>query len=352
MHLICTLAITFFLLLCGGCATLFTPPAPKWTDEAISLSWPPPPKPARIKYLRSVKGVEDFVDESKSSKLYRWMTGENEKSLPFVSPYGIVADGKGRIWVADMGIKGVHVVDLSRRRIDYIFTAEDKPFESPVGLAIDIKQNRLYVSDSALLKVFVYDLKNRFQGTLSPPGNFGRPAGMAVGVDGRLYVVDVLKKLVSVFSSEGDFLYDITPPADQPFNGPTNVVVDDQENVYIADTMNFRLVVFEQRVQKFRTIGSAGDGPGYFARPRGIGVDSDGYIYVADAAFDNVQVFDSTGQLMIYFGATGKKDGDFSLPAGLYIDQEDRIYVTDTHNQRIEIFQYLQSGNTPSDPQK
>ena len=51
-----------------------------------------------------------------------------------------------------------------------------------------------------------------------------------------------------------------------------------------------------------RAFGKAGDGPGYFARPKGIAVDSDGHVWVADAVQDRVQVFTPEGNLLIWMG--------------------------------------------------
>lgn len=105
--------------------------------------------------------------------------------------------------------------------------------------------------------------------------------------------------------------------------------------------MNFRVETFSTEGESLGTLGSIGDGPGYFARPRGIAIDSEGHIYVADATFDNIQVFDSSGKLLIYFGKSGKKRGEFSLPAGMTFDPQNRLYVVDSYNQRLQIFQYL-----------
>ncbi len=57
------------------------------------------------------------------------------------------------------------------------------------------------------------------------------------------------------------------------FSKPTNVAVDKDGNLYVADTLNDRVEVFDADGNFIRTLGKNGDGPGDFARPKGIAVD-------------------------------------------------------------------------------
>ena len=61
--------------------------------------------------------------------------------------------------------------------------------------------------------------------------------------------------------------------------------------VYVTDTWNNRIEIFDADGKFIRTFGKAGDGPGYFARPKGIAVDGDGHVWVADGIQERVQVF-------------------------------------------------------------
>ena len=380
------LRLAIVLLFVSGC-TLVSTPELQWIDPSTSLQWPIPPDKPRIRYLRDFKGAVDFQDNSSSHKFLTWLTGDSDKKLPFVSPYGVAADGLGRIWVADMGIRGVHQIDLRKKEISYILSAGTLPLETPAGVAIDLEQKRLYISDTTLAKifffikylfshsrgappppgaprggvknqkkktrlyisdttlakVFLFDLDGRFIKEWDAPDNFGRPAGLAIDKSGRLYVIDAKKNRLCIFSKDGELLRTITSAAlpDFTFNTPSNVAVNDQGQIFVVDSMNFRVETFSAEGESLGTIGSVGDGPGYFARPRGIAIDGEGHIYVADATFDNIQVFDNSGKLLIYFGQSGAKAGEFSLPAGITFDQQNRLYVVDSYNQRLQIFEYL-----------
>ena len=56
-----------------------------------------------------------------------------------------------------------------------------------------------------------------------------------------------------------------------------------QRRIYVTDSLNCRIQVFEADGQFQRVFGSAGDGPGHFSRPKGVAVDRAGHVYVVDA---------------------------------------------------------------------
>ena len=155
------LALALVLAFTSGC-TLVAAQVTQWVDPATHLQWPPPPDKPRIRYLRDFKGAVDFEKNSSSQKFLTWLTGDQEKKSPFVSPYGIAADGQGRIWVADMGINGVHQIDLAKEKVSYILSAGTIPLVTPAGVAVDLERQRLYVSDTTLAKVFLFDLDGTF----------------------------------------------------------------------------------------------------------------------------------------------------------------------------------------------
>ncbi len=68
------------------------------------------------------------------------------------------------------------------------------------------------------------------------------------------------------------------------FSLPEGVAVDDDGNVYVTDTFNNRVEIFDADGKFISMFGKNGDGPGDLERPKGIAVDSDGHIWVVDAA--------------------------------------------------------------------
>jgi DNA-binding beta-propeller fold protein YncE len=339
--LICALSLTGL----SGCAAGKLSDL-AWQEPGVNLVWPEAPETPRIRYLRTLTGAGDFREETKQSRLFRWVTGEKDQDISFVSPYGVTADGEGRVWVTDTGAGLVHFFDLNRRRVEYWGQAGKQAFVSPGGIVLDRIRKRLYVSDSVLNQVFMMSLEGELQGTLQSPGGFGRPAGMAMGPQGDVYVADVLKGVVEVFTSAGVYRSTIGSRAapGAGFNRPANLWIDPSGKLFVVDSFNFRVEMIGADGAALGVLGAIGDVPGTFARPRGVALDSQGHVYVADATLDNVQIFDQTGQLLLRFGQRGVGPGEFSLPAGLCFDGDDRLYVVDAHNRRVQVFQYLRLG--------
>ncbi|MCZ8161124.1 MAG: 6-bladed beta-propeller, partial [Microcystis sp. LE19-196.1B] len=71
--------------------------------------------------------------------------------------------------------------------------------------------------------------------------------------------------------------------------------------------------------------GSGGSGNGQFSNPFGLAVGSDGNIYVADSANNRVQVFNSRGVFQSAFGSGGRGNGQFATPSGIAVDSGGNI---------------------------
>jgi streptogramin lyase len=84
--------------------------------------------------------------------------------------------------------------------------------------------------------------------------------------------------------------------------------------------------------------GSQGSGNGEFNFPSAIAVDSGGNIYVADTFNDRVQVFNPSGVFQSTFGSFGTGNGEFSSPYGIAVGSRGNIYVADTANNRVQVF--------------
>jgi len=89
----------------------------------------------------------------------------------------------------------------------------------------------------------------------------------------------------------------------------------------------------------------------YLYNPSDIEVDhSRSLIYVADSGNERVLVFDFDGKLQKIIGRKGQGPGEFSNPTGLDIYDEGTLAVADSNNNRIQIFdkswEFVKSINT------
>ena len=327
--------------------------------DTSQLVWPRPPDIARIRWLGQFKG-EPVTAESTASpkKKEKWMdrlAGKkhiDEIKAPhphiLVEPNGVAIDSKGNIYVADTYVGAVFIFNTEVEKVGFIHNGKDVHFEQIIGLAID-DNDRLFVSDSHLRTIFVFDPAHRLVASFGAD-SLERPSGIALDTNNRLlYVTDVVKNHVAVFDADTfKFQRAIGGPPAKPgeedpgtFARPTNVAVDSKGDLYVSDTINNRIQIFDAEGNFLSTFGRGGDGPGYFGRPKGLAVDRDGHIWVADTSMDRVQVFDRKGQLAGYFGMHGTLPGQFVLPTGVAIDDQNRVMVTEQFKGRLQIFRYI-----------
>ena len=323
----------------------------KSTEAVPQLAWPLAPEEARIRYVTTYRGVDDFKPAKKPSKFLKALLGADDPSSQpsewMVKPYGIAVSPDGQLYVADTAARRVFAFDPDTKTVSFVGESGAGRLSKPIGVAVD-DRGVVFVADGTLKRVFGYGPTGDLLIAIGHDGELGSPSGLAVDrVNKRVYVADAGKHQVLSYSSEdGKPLRTIGKRGSEngEFNFPTNLTVDARGQLYVADTLNFRIQIFNADGEFVKTFGTLGDTPGSFNRPKGVAVDSEGHIYVMDASFNNFQIFDEDGQLLLFVGAAGRNHGEFFLPAGLYIDGRDRIYVADQGNSRVQVFQYLRSG--------
>ena len=236
----------------------------------------------------------------------------------------------------------VFVFDIEKNTLRFLGIGT---LATPIGLAIDNKRGILYVSDSKFDKVFGLDKETgRVVMSMGSPGEFKNPSGMVFdeGKE-RLYLSDTGNHVVRVFDNKGNPLFKIGKRGNGKgeLNFPSYLAFDKNGRLYVVESFNFRIQIFDSEGNFYKEFGKLGDASGSFSRPHGIGVDSDGHIYVVDAAFCNFQIFDEDGKLLLWVGNSGRNPGEFYLPTGMYIDRNGRIYISDTFNSRVQVLQYM-----------
>lgn len=87
--------------------------------------------------------------------------------------------------------------------------------------------------------------------------------------------------------------------------------------------------------------GSLGSSSGLLSGPRGIAVRANQEIFVVDSRNDRVQVFNAIGTFLRQFGSNGQGLGELDRPRYAAFDTADNFYVTDRTNNRIEKFNGL-----------
>lgn len=171
----------------------------------------------------------------------------------FATPEGVAADVHGNIYVADSGHNRVQKLS-PRGRVLWTVGSRGTgsgQFVFPTGIAV-ARTGQVYVSDlegdriqklSASGKVLAVWGQAGQRGTgalLGTSGRFLRPGGLAVDVQGNVYVADTGHNAVQKLSPDGAVLQVFEIPG--PNAAPVSVTLDRHDNLYVADNLNSRIV--------------------------------------------------------------------------------------------------------------
>jgi len=124
------------------------------------------------------------------------------------------------------------------------------------------------------------------------------------------------------------------PPGD-PFNHPVGIAVDGYGRIYVADSDNHRIRLFDADWKPVRQFGRFGSGQGEFGYPVAVAINSAGEVFVTEIHNNRVQVVSEQGVFIRWFPEN--KD-DLKGPSALYIDRNDRVYVFDRGDQQVKLF--------------
>ena len=149
-------------------------------------------------------------------------------------------------------------------------------FDDPIDMAINIRNNKIYVLDSGNDRVQVLNFDLTFSCTFGKQGQ-----------------------------GEGEFFY------------LSGITCDCAGNVYVTDSDNHRVQVFTAEGKFLRMFGKYGQGRGELDWPVGIALDpSSKHVYVSERTSHRISVFTCEGQFVTSFGA----DVPRFHPRGLAVD--------------------------------
>ncbi len=331
-------------LVLAACGTAPPGEAP----AARELVFPPAPDEPRFVFERSIRSSADILPELRAGELRRLVTGEEPRGEPLSKPYA-VAVTQGRIYVSDTVSRFVRVFDVPAGR-QYRVGDDEGPGQliKPIGLDVDAAGN-LYVADIGARAIMVYGPDRAFLRRIGGDKWFSRLTSVTVDPSGtRVYAVDLggvtsEQHRVRVFNAtSGEHLMDIGRRGSGPgeFNLPRDLAIGLHGRLYVVDGGNFRVVVFDKEGRYLRSFGSVGKQYGQFARPKEVAVDRDGNVYVVDAAFGNFQIFSPEGELLLFVGERSERDAParYMLPSGIAVDEDGRVYMVDQWFRKIDVY--------------
>ena len=213
-------------------------------------------------------------------------------------------------------------------------------FDTPRGIALDAARNRFYVVDKSA-RVQRFSLDGELEAVWSmPESTNGKPVGISVAPDGRVFVPDTHYNRVLVYDPDGNELMRFGSFGLGPgeFVYPTDIAFGPNGEIYVAEYgTNDRIQVFDAEGQYVGGFGALGTGAGEFTRPQSIALSQDGEeLFVADACNHRIGVFGRDGVWRRALGGPGQEDGQMSYPYGLSVLPDGSILVSEFGNNRVQ----------------
>jgi YVTN family beta-propeller protein len=303
-----------FLLFGGGCAS-------QGKKKASLIYYPPPPDEPRIQFLRSVSSSAGLVHVP---AFKRFLMGP-PPVITINKPYGVkMLDGK--VYICDTAYGGVIVADFAGEKFGGLATVGGGKLLKPVDIDIDADGNR-YVADAKRGQVLVYGPDSTCKWIIGDLEKSMKPADIMVSGN-KLYVANVKSSSVQVYDTNSRKMIAEIPSnplkrndAEKLFQPMSMAMYENGEGILVSDIGGFRVQHYDLEGNYIKTIGTQGDLPGQFARPKGVAVDKEGRAYVVDAISEVVQIFNKDGRILMFFGGKGSP-ASFLLPADVEISYD------------------------------
>ncbi|TAL15590.1 hypothetical protein EPN96_12565 [bacterium] len=205
--------------------------------------------------------------------------------------------------------------------------------DDPAGIAIDEEDN-LWVADSRNGRIQKLSSGGAFLASIGE-GELDTPVGVAVK-QGFVYVTDEVLHKVFKYSAIGVKVDEFgTGPgsAQGQLNSPAGVAVDIDGDVFVVNRGNFRVEVFSDSGGFLRSFGGNGTAAGMFRNPYGIAADAFRRVLVGDRNLNKIQRFEQNGTFVNAL-STANPDGAILDPMGL-ATAGTFVYIAESGAHRI-----------------
>lgn len=223
-----------------------------------------------------------------------------------------------------------------------------EPFREPFAIAVDPRNGHVIVTDVGSAQVMVVNregqLIHRFGSYGDAPGQFRRPAGVAVGDDGSIYVSDFELSRVQKFTQTGRLAVDWgqSGVVTEHLEAPSGLTVDADGRLYVSDFVHHQVVVFDDNGGFIEALGHPGhDDAGKLYHPTDVALMADQSLLIVDTYNHRLQSWHASADgapTEVWAVLALRKDQDpwnrhLRVPTGAAVDPKSpRLHVADSAN--------------------
>jgi len=308
--------------------------------------------------VKEVPDINQYRYRGYTYRMVRTLGSRGKEEGQFMQPVAVAVDAQKRVYVVDSLKCNVQVFDKEGKHLYSLgkfgreaTSPQDVCFLNPVSVAIDQAGN-VVVLDAKLSTVQIIGKMGlviaKFGEPASPesgkmemgPGGFSHPQSLTLDANDNIFVADTGNNRIRVFNPAGKVINKFGNHGARlgEFNGPCSLTMDNAGNLLVLDEKNFRVQLFTPRGVFKNKFGKRGTGRGEFSSPWGVAVDSKRNVFVTDRNL-RVQVFDPDGYYITEFGTPM---GNYKIAPrywGITIDDDNTVYMTDVANCTVLVYE-------------
>ncbi|OGS21745.1 MAG: hypothetical protein A3J83_02210 [Elusimicrobia bacterium RIFOXYA2_FULL_40_6] len=287
--------------------------------------------------ITDFRGNLIVLDSSRYVKVYdkkgrqlKNFGGKNE----FIKPICIAIDKNGNIAVADESKNEIKIYNKEEKLISKISASgKERDFSPgwPCKMAID-KNNNVWVISTMGNCYAKYDIEGKFKEKFGGPGNdasegvFDTPLGVACDPSGRIFICDTYNHRVQVFDSNNNYLVSLTG-----LGYPMYIAAGPDGSIYVSNRTTASVKKFNKKLEYVKDFKPEND-----FSPGDLVTGKAGSVYVINTVKQSVEVFDADGAFKYSFGGYGEENNKFEIPNSITADDTGNIYVYDAGNRKIK----------------
>ncbi|MEN8008724.1 MAG: NHL repeat-containing protein, partial [Candidatus Krumholzibacteriota bacterium] len=234
-------------------------------------------------------------------------------------------------------------------KFDIMQALDGEDMNQPSDVFVN-SQGQIYVTDVLSAVVHSFDSAGQYRFSFGkkiegspadfPDGEFLSPFTLFIDGKDQVFVSDIKRNDIQVFSADGTFLRRIQVDTGEDMNPlrANGLHVLDDGRMVMTDTGNHRFLVTSADGKIILAKGEKGVETGQFIFPDELTVTPDGRVFIVGPITCRVQEFKLDGTFVNTFGSVGESAGQFGRPKGIATDGKGMVWVSDAMSHMMQGF--------------